>query len=185
VARDMSIDPHNLTLLLDEPLMLAGQAQDVLTVEHFAFDLSLAPQGKTVIKAYLRSAYAHWRPLKVERRRYVEEKEGLAETVIDLLSPRFPGLRQQVEMVDVATPLTNERYTGSWLVAQAWPPQRGVLPVLLHGLSKTLPGLEGFHMVGQWAGAAGGLPNVAAMARRLVQDICGQDRRPFVTSFAA
>jgi phytoene dehydrogenase-like protein len=34
--------------------------------------------------------------------------------VVELLEQRFPASPQQVEMVDVATPLTFERYTGNW-----------------------------------------------------------------------
>jgi hypothetical protein len=48
------------------------------------------------------------------------------------------------------------------------------------GLSKTLPGLANFHMVGQWAGGLG-LPTVAAMGRRAIASLCQQDGRRFVT----
>ena len=34
--------------------------------------------------------------------------------MVSLLEQRFPGIAEQVEMVDVATPLTFERYTGNW-----------------------------------------------------------------------
>lgn len=57
---------------------------------------------------------------------------------------RFPGLSQQVVVVDVAT-------------------------------------LDRFYMVGQWAGGPG-LPNVAAMGRKVIETICKRDERQFVTS---
>jgi hypothetical protein len=53
--------------------------------------------------------------------------------------------------------------------------------VLLKGMSRTLPGLGGFYMVGQWAGAMGGLPTVAAMGRNLARLLCKRDGRAFVT----
>ena len=34
--------------------------------------------------------------------------------MIALLDQRYPGLAGQVEMRDVATPMTWERYTGNW-----------------------------------------------------------------------
>jgi hypothetical protein len=49
---------------------------------------------------------------------------------------------------------------------------------------RTLPALAGFYMVGQWAGFPG-LPWVAGMGRSLVQHLCRQDRRPFVTMIAS
>jgi len=35
-------------------------------------------------------------------------------TVIEQLEKRFPGFKSQVEMIDVATPVTFRRYTGNW-----------------------------------------------------------------------
>jgi hypothetical protein len=46
--------------------------------------------------------------------------------------------------------------------------------------SQTLPGLDRFHMVGQWAGVLG-VPLVAAMGRDVARDICRRDGRPFRT----
>ena len=48
------------------------------------------------------------------------------------------------------------------------------------GVEKTLPGLEGFYMVGQWVEPGGGLPTVAASGRSVIQMICKRDRKPFV-----
>lgn len=45
---------------------------------------------------------------------YKAEKERIVGEVIDRLDKRFPGLAQQVEMRDVATPMTWVRYTGNW-----------------------------------------------------------------------
>jgi hypothetical protein len=48
-------------------------------------------------------------------------------------------------------------------------------------LSKTLPGLANFYMVGQWAGIAG-VPMVAAMGRDVVAAICRKDKRAFISA---
>ena len=85
-----------------------------------------------------------------------------------------------VEVVDVATPRTTERYTGNWRGLQAYASswREGLLG---GGISKTLPGLENFHMVGQWAGATIGISTVAVMGRNLVKAICKRDGKRFVT----
>jgi phytoene dehydrogenase-like protein len=161
VARDLSQEPHAVVRILEQPVTIAGQARDRLDLYLFGFDPSMAPPGKGVIKLELPASYAYWKALHQDRGRYREEKQRIAEMVVDMLEPRFPGLKGQVEVVDVATPVTTERYTGK-------------------GQGRTLPGLEGFYMVGQWAGSPG-LPNVAGMARGLVRFICQRDGRPFVT----
>ena len=48
-------------------------------------------------------------------------------------------------------------------------------------LSQTLPGLDGFYMVGQWAGVAG-VPMVAAMGRDVVHAICRKEGCQFATA---
>ena len=60
------------------------------------------------------SDHAYWQVLQEDAARYTAEKERIAVQVISLLDERYPGLAGQVEMQDVATPLTWERYTGNW-----------------------------------------------------------------------
>ena len=55
----------------------------------------------------------------------------------------------------------------------------------VRGMRKTLPGLANFFMVGQWVVPGGGLPGVTPPARALVQRLCKQDGKAFVTSEAA
>jgi hypothetical protein len=45
-------------------------------------------------------------------------------------------------------------------------------------LVRTLPGLQDFYMVGQWAGFPG-LPIVAGMGRSLIRYLCRRDGRHF------
>jgi len=180
VARDFADEPHMLVLWLPEPVEIAGQTCDRLDIELFAFAPEMAPPGKTAVQVVATTSYDHWKALSPEA--YGAEKARVAETVIACLDRRFPGLRAQVEVVDVATPLTTERFTGSYQGYQAWPvPDQKMLDALMgKGLSKTLPGLDNFFMVGQWAGGIG-LPNVAAMGRRAIADLCKQDGRRFRT----
>jgi len=49
-------------------------------------------------------------------------------------------------------------------------------------MSKTLPGLDNFYMVGQWVEPGGGLPPAAFSGRNLTQILCKRDKRPFVTT---
>jgi phytoene dehydrogenase-like protein len=180
VARDLSAEPPAMVLLLPQPVEIAGRTYDRLSLELFGFDPSMAPPGKGVLKVVLKTSYAYWRDLRRDPERYRAEKDQVADLVLDQLEPRFPGLRGQVEVVDVATPVTTERHTGNGRTFQGslGIPLAGLLSG--RGIVRTLPGLSSFYMAGQWAGFPG-LPWVAAMGRSLVQHLCRQDRRPFVT----
>jgi phytoene dehydrogenase-like protein len=182
VARDLANEPHAVTYLLEQPLTIAGQERDRLTVEHYSFDPAMAPAGKSAMGVWLESSYAYWQAIHGDHEEYEAEKLRVANAVTGQLDRYYPGISAQIEVVDVATPLTIERYTGNWRGAEAWFPKQSGLGVMLKGLSRTLPALDDFYMVGQWAGAAGGLPMAATSARKLIHNLCRRERRPFVTT---
>ena len=77
----------------------------------------MAPAGKGTIKVELPASYAYWKQLYNDREKYKQEKEKLAEQVIEILETHFPGIKKQVEVIDVATLMTWERYMGG---SQGW-----------------------------------------------------------------
>jgi phytoene dehydrogenase-like protein len=176
VARDLSGEPHAIVLPLAEPIEIAGETRSRLYVEPFGFDPSLAPPGKSPLKVMFATSYRYWEKLHRRCERYAMEKTRIAQTVIDALEPRFPGLRRQVEVVDVATPMTTLRHTGNGH-GYRFPAAR-LARALFTGrrLSQTLPGLRGFYMVGQWAGVPG-VPMTAAMGRDVAHAITREDDR--------
>lgn len=181
VARDMSGEPHALTFFLEEPVTLLDKERDRISVEIFNFDPSMAPAGKTALKVLLDARYSHWNELRQDPARYSAAKQEVAEQVIDLLEQRFPGIKGQVEVTDVATPVTIERFTGNWHGAQAWMAEGGGVMDMIRGRTKTLPGLENFYMAGQWAGGIG-LSTAAIQGRKAIRTICKRDGRRFATS---
>lgn len=169
-------------MLLDRPVTIAGEVRERLDIELYRFDPYMAPEGKAVLKVMFDSSYAYWKNLYHQGESYTAEKEKIARTVIDLLEKRFPGIKARVELIDVATPVTTERFTGNWQGLQAYIQPGNMMDSMLKGFTKTLPGLENFYMVGQWAGATIGVSTVAIMGRNLIKSICKRDRRRFVTS---
>jgi phytoene dehydrogenase-like protein len=144
-------------------------------------DPAMAPAGKGVIKVELHSTYSYWKALAADRARYDEEKARIADTVIGLLERRFPGLRGQVEAVDVPTLLTWERYMGGTHGFANMPkkPFNFMKSLTAGGMETTLPGLERFHFAGAWATSAGALFMNALSGRVVVKAICKAENRPF------
>ncbi|MFZ2054411.1 MAG: NAD(P)/FAD-dependent oxidoreductase [Candidatus Aminicenantales bacterium] len=162
---------------LDEPVTIGGREYTSLRPMIYNFDPTLAPAGKTLMRVLVPTDYDYWQALGRTPERYRIEKETTARTVISLLDRRYPGLSGQVEMWDVATPLTFERYTGNRrgsFIGWDLTPQTFMMP-----MSKTLPGLRDFYMAGQWVAPGGGLPMVALSGRNVIQLICHRDKRPF------
>jgi phytoene dehydrogenase-like protein len=182
VDRDMSDEPHALCYFLEQPVTLLGVDRDRISVEVYAFDPTLAPEGKSAVKVLLDARYSRWKALyEGERADYDAAKQQVADQVLALLEQRFPGISGQVEVTDVATPVTIERYTRNWHGSQAWMDASGGMLDFLRGKTKTIPGLDGFYMAGQWAGGIG-LSTAAIQGRKAIQTICRRDRQQFTTN---
>jgi phytoene dehydrogenase-like protein len=183
VARSFEEVPHTVTGIdypLDEPVTIGGQERKRIGIQMYNFDPSLAPAGKTVVKVMFASDYEFWKKLKQDPKRYKSEKERIADQVVALLDHRFPGLAAQVEMRDVATPMTFERYTGNWQGSfLGWLIST---KTLMMRMSKILPGLKNFYMVGQWVEPGGSVPTALMSGRNVIQIICKQNKIPFVTT---
>jgi phytoene dehydrogenase-like protein len=133
-----------------------------------------------VLKTQFNTDYDYWKKLRQEPERYRAEKVQIAGQVIKCLDKRFPGLAARVEMQDVATPITWERYTGNWRGSyEGWFLRDGDF---MTSMKKTLPGLDGFYLAGQWVEPGGGLPTAAMSGRNVTQIICKKDKRHFITT---
>ena len=170
VARELIDEPQALVLLQEAPVQLADQTLDRIPIELYGFDPTLAPEGNSMIKVMLNTSYAYWEQLAADSAQYGEAKDRLAEDVIRALEPRFPGIGAQIEAIDVATPLTTERYTGNGC---NYTSESGKLDMMSMMLAKprTLPAIRNLQLVGQSAGG-GGLNGCAAMGRNAVRALC-------------
>ena len=104
-----------------------------------------------------------------EPAKYTSEKGRIADEIISVFEKRYPGSKDKIEVVDVATPATVIRYTNNWQGSmEGWllTPRTGVKQ-----LPCTIPGLKNFYMVGQWISPGGGLPSGLITARNVIARI--------------
>jgi phytoene dehydrogenase-like protein len=182
VARDLSLEPHWVTYLLDDPIILAGEERYELGVKHYCFDPSLAPPGKSVIELIVRTNYPYWQRI-YGRRIYDTEQTQVSDIIIDHLEKLYPGIREDIEFVDEATPLSYERYTGNWMGATTgWLLTKKTTPMMIRGVPKTLPGLKDFYMAGHWVEPGGTVTLAASSGKNVIQLICAGDWVDFKTT---
>jgi hypothetical protein len=183
VDRDFQDTPRTvsgISVPLKHPLDIGDKTVDRLPIHIFNQDPTMAPKGKTSLVVMLPSNYEYWKELSADRASYDEKKDQVARGVVTALEERFPGIGSQVEMVDVATPLTFERYTGNWQGSfEGWMITAENAGTVTKPLSQKLPGLESFYLCGQWVEPGGGLPTGVMSARRLFHTICKEDGSEF------
>lgn len=167
---------------LPEKRVLAGALHNTLSYRIFNFDPTLAPDGSTVVQVSLEAPYDHWRRLSQNPAEYEAAKQAVAAECADILSTRFPGFKESIEVVDVASPTTFERYTSNWRGSfEGW-----VITskTMMMKMPKTLAGLKGLYLAGQWVQPGGGLPASALTARQITEVICQKDGKAFHAELA-
>ena len=184
VNRDLSAEPHWVTYLLDEPILIAGELRHEIGVKHYCFDPSLAPAGKSSVIVMLPSDYDYWQRV-YGRKLYDTEQIQVCNTIIDFLERLYPGIKDQIEVKDVATPVSYERFTGNWQGSSCgWLLTKETMMMMVQGIEKTLPGLRNFYMAGQWVEPGGSVPIVAMSGRNVIQMLCREHGRGFKTMMA-
>lgn len=130
----------------------------------FDFDDSAAPKDGSSVMVTIDAPLEYWLRLKLEHPdAYKMRKERLADSVAAELDARYPGFKDAIAVVDIATPATFFRlanvYKGSY---EGFAPTPSALKT---NIKKTLPGLKAFCLCGQWTTAGGGLCTAIADGR--------------------
>jgi phytoene dehydrogenase-like protein len=178
---DCSELPHMQTFELKEPIVLEDGAlvQKRLSVRLFSFDPGLAPKGKTAATVMLETFNDdYWCGLAArDPAAYAAAKRAVADAVVAAIGTKIPGFPSWIETVDVATPRTFIRYTNNWHGSyEGWLPTSSSF---MKKLPRTIRGLEGFTMVGQWVTPGGGLPPCGMDGRNLAKKLCKAEGRRF------
>ena len=179
---DLPLSVSGLCITLKKPVEIGEAVRERIWVHVYNQDPSLAPAGKTCVNVIINTDYEYWKKLSQDRLSYERKKEEIAQILIEQLEDRFPGISLQIEVTDIATPMTFERYTGNWKGCfEGWliTPENSF--TMMKPMSPKLPGLDNFYMTGQWVAPGGGLPTGVMLGRRLVKNICKEDHRKFRT----
>jgi len=170
INRDFSHLPEINDFKLKEAVIIAGKEIKWSGFFHYCHDSEFAPHGKSVIKTQIETDYNYWKnKYEEDRDEYYNEKRRVLEKYLAILDDRFPGIKNDIEVTDIATPVTWERYTGNWQGSyEGWLPTVKTFGVTL---PKKLPGLRNFYMTGQWVFPGGGVPMCMSQGKNLIKII--------------
>jgi len=145
------------------------------SIMNYCYDRTMAPEGKSVIVLRFDSPWDLWKDISVGE--YIKEKERIEEDAKAILEKRYPDISSSIEVCDVATPITDVKYTGVWKGSY-----EGFMPSsknLMDNLSPVIPGLKKFYMAGQWLFPGGGLPPAGQSGKWAIQYICKEEEMTF------
>jgi len=121
----------------------------------------------------LREDHGRWRSGWLLR----EAKLELARNIITRIEARFPELKGKITTLDVATPLTYERYCGAyqgaWMSFVTTPGSK----MMIH--DGKIRGIKNLYLAGQWLMPPGGLPVALITGKWAIQRICKKERVNF------
>lgn len=175
VNADMSQYPHNLYVKARRPLYINKTEITEFCINHYCHEPSFAPAGKSVMEVMLAdSEFEYWRKLKnSSAEEYKRVKEELTARIIEEIEYVYPEIKNRIEMTDMATPLTFQRYTGSYrgsYMSFCTTPGSS-----FQNHKGTISGIKNVYLAGQWAMLHGGLPIAAAAGKFAVQRICKRE----------
>ncbi|MCL2269794.1 MAG: NAD(P)/FAD-dependent oxidoreductase [Treponema sp.] len=178
IKADLRKYPAYGVFKLRQPIELASQNFESLSVSNYAGNPVYSPEGKTAVTVQLPGdTYDFWKQAK-EEGRYKDEKQKIADKVISALAMHMPETGGQIEICDVATPLTYERYCsnwkGSWMTRMTPGMKMKKYPPVIKGLS-------GIYFAGQRMMPPGGLPMALMSARTAIQYLCRDTGTLFIS----
>jgi len=169
VKADLSHLPESVTFVTDEPLLCGGIEESLIGINNYAGYEGYAPAGCSSITCIFGGdSYDYWKTCR-ENGTYTAEKQKLAEAFIRLLAQKYPETAGKIEVWDVATPLTYERYLhsykGSWMSVMEKGERGESYPIQPQSI-------KNLYFAGQRLMKPGGLPVAAETGRKAVQHLC-------------
>lgn len=169
IEKDLSDLPETIRFSLQKPLAFAGGKLDSVSINHYAGYKGYAPEGCTAVTTIISGdSYDFWKTCK-ENGTYEQEKKRLAEDFMEMFGEKYPKTKGRIAVWDVATPLTYERYLGSY--KGSWMSVIGK-GERMKGYPSKPESLQNVYFAGQRIKPPGGLPVAAETGRKAVQYLC-------------
>ncbi len=169
VEANLSELSESVSFIPHEPFQCGGKEVSVIGINNYASYEGYAPEGCTAVTSIIMGdSYNYWKQCK-ENGTYEMEKQKVADAFINILEHKYPKVKGKITVWDVATPLTYERYLGSY--KGSW------MSIMEKGDSmKTYPSkpesIANVYFAGQRVSPPGGLPIAVETGRKAVQYLC-------------
>ena len=156
-----------------DPFKVGTQEVTGIHMRDYSYDSTISSKGNSVVSILLnqfQEDYNYWKKLSKDKDAYRLEKQRVADDVISRIIKRFPELDENIELLDICTPHTLQRYTynhkGAYMSFAFTSKNR------MYWDSGLIKGLRNCYMASQWMASPGGLPFALATGTWAVQKVC-------------
>lgn len=160
------------------PYNIGGMIIDNITIRNHSFDNTLNKNVATITVLIDSKEEVYNYLASLSKEDYLNEKEKLGNHLLNEIKTYIGLSDEDIELIDVSTPLTYERYTnaykGSYMSFITTRKSKGLMR---KGLIK---GLDNFAMAGQWIMSPGGLPIALFSGKFAVMRIAKMDKKKFI-----
>jgi len=136
---------HERMKVVDDPLVLVMSCYNNVFPE-------ISPPGTSCVSATTLMYGEPW--LHIPPSQYLETKTRITDCILDLVEGTYPGVRDAIDVVEAATPLTNMRFTGQ-LGGSIYGFDQPPGDATIFRLPNKGP-LKGLYFAGAWAFPGGG-----------------------------
>ena len=136
-----------------------------MSIKNYNYE-EFAPKGHAVLQASFKQVekdYEFWKELYKDKKQYQAEKMRIAQDTIERLEAKFPELKGKIELLDVVTPVSYEKWCGaykgaymSFIVTKAGKQMQS---------TGRIKGLDNIVLAGQWLMPPGGLPTAVVQGK--------------------
>jgi phytoene dehydrogenase-like protein len=163
-----AVIPETPKFDLPEPVVCGGISYTELGFNYYAYKGYVPDNCTALTTAFLYDTYDFWKKAKDEGR-YEAEKQALAEQIRRAICAKYPQAEGNIEVIDIATPLTYERYTGAYHGSWMSNMNKGDIQKSYPGFLKSVKNL---YFAGHRMMSPGGLPVALLSGRTAAQMAC-------------
>lgn len=167
-----------------EPYHVGRTIEESVKIRNYSYDPSfINKDGYVLVNVLIHQNdkdYYYWEKLKKSYPLYLKEKQSVAEDVKARIEEHFPSLKDELEIIDVCTPMTYHRYVNAYRGAyMSWSfTERG--RQLMHNSS--VRGINNLVFSGQWIIMPGGIPIALMSGKFAIQLLLKKEHKSVVVS---
>lgn len=178
VDADLSELPRTLTFETDRYKVGASEF-NYMSIINYDWNKQMNTSDKTSISVIVNQNdkdFYIWKDMYKDNEKYKTEKKRISDELMNKIVEKYPQFKDKITAVDVATPITYERYAnayhGAWMSFMMVPGSKQITH------SGKIKGLKNCWLSGQWLMTPGGLPCALATGKFAVMNICKLEKMP-------